>query len=898
MLGSDAAELRALVTADITDYMRKMQKVDSTGAAVARRQTSALGTLGRSLETGLKVGLLALGAGMAALGGIVAKTGIQFEMTKTRALVAFGTMMHSTQKATVFVKQLQVFAAKTPFSFQGLIPVAQRMMAMGFAAKQVIPMLTAVGDAEAALGGGEEGVNQVTSALGVMLAKGKVTGEEMRRLTEAGIPGWQMLAKSMGKTVPEVMKLSEQGLLPAAKAIDIIQKGMERTFGGNMQKLSKTFEGQWSNLKDNFEQISGSIMAVFMPSLTKAAQRLNDFFGTAKGQELQANLANLATSFLHLGETAVGALGSIVNAAGALNSAGALGPLLTGGVAFYGTIKALTTISGLMTKIGAAGGIAAALGSGGPILAIATAVGLAAAGIYYLSTQESDLERKTRGASQAMADQVSAIQNLKAARATAAGSKDAIDEARLGLRQSRLGVAGAKTAYQQALASGDKAAIAQAKLALDQANFQHHQAVVTLGKAKEVYDAAVKAARDAAKKVDVAQTARAAMTAAASNAGYDAVMKDLPWMMTSGANGPEAQAAARAAAKASSIAAVADAYRNYGAMVEGATADEKQLGVSISDIIMKMQQVPENQDINIAFQMLADGKPITDIVAFIQSEINREHPPQLPIVIDPRFDLPGGVSQSAFAVALAGLMPKRAAGTRTSGAEVAIIGEKGTEYVVPVTGANRDRGRALWRMAGVDLGMLAGGGVRGRPSGTAQSSMPISRFDKLDPDTMRNYIDDYSQQTGRWRRYFERDGTVTKRENDALVWRMQRLKRLEEHFRRRLLEKKLNDEARGVRNSILDLSQDIADQQTSGVTAASVDPRIQANAEKQAYSQGLGRMLAAVFAQSGDLVLNVKTMAVAPTQQNQSASSQLANAGNDTARRRQITGPRTRVAFG
>ena len=61
---------------------------------------------------------------------------------------------------------MQEFAAKTPFEFSQVSQAAQKFIAFGFSAEQVIPTLTAVGDAAAGVGLGAEGINRITLALG------------------------------------------------------------------------------------------------------------------------------------------------------------------------------------------------------------------------------------------------------------------------------------------------------------------------------------------------------------------------------------------------------------------------------------------------------------------------------------------------------------------------------------------------------------------------------------------------------------------------------------------------------------------------------------------------------------------------------------------------------------
>ena len=172
----------------------------------------------------------------------------QFEQTQ----IGFETMLGSAEKANQFISDLQDFAAKTPFEFLQLTDASKRLLAFGFSAEQILPMMTAVGNAAAGLGLGAEGIDRITLALGQMRAKSKVSAEEMLQLTEAGVPAWDILAKKMGITTQQVMKLSEKGLIPAQQAIDAFIEGMNERFPDMMERQSKSLLGLWSNMKDVF----------------------------------------------------------------------------------------------------------------------------------------------------------------------------------------------------------------------------------------------------------------------------------------------------------------------------------------------------------------------------------------------------------------------------------------------------------------------------------------------------------------------------------------------------------------------------------------------------------------------------------------------------------------------
>jgi tape measure domain-containing protein len=254
-------EVQIVVTAkdEATRTLGNVSQAVSGLSAPVAGLTSTMGGLGATMAT---LGGAAVAAGVAAIGGafaVGAAQGIAFNAALETTTVAFTTMLGSAEEAGAFLEDLQQFAARTPFEFPELANSAQLMLAMGFAADDVLPLMEDIGNAVSALGGGAAEVDRVTRALGQMQAKGKVSAEDMMQLTELGIPAWKILADSVGVTVGEVQEMTTTGLIPADKMIQAFTKHSEEAFGGAMQKQSETFSGMWSSIQDNINLALGAM---------------------------------------------------------------------------------------------------------------------------------------------------------------------------------------------------------------------------------------------------------------------------------------------------------------------------------------------------------------------------------------------------------------------------------------------------------------------------------------------------------------------------------------------------------------------------------------------------------------------------------------------------------------
>jgi tape measure domain-containing protein len=269
-----------------------VRTVGSHFVTMGKSVLSSVQSVGQWLFFGKQVAQTAIGM----VSGFFAQNAA---MEQTR--IAFVGLLGSGKAADGMLRNLQALAAASPFEFPALAKDAQMLVGMGVAARDVVPWMTAIGDAAAGVGSGSEGVEQVTRALGQMQAKSKVSGDEMMQLTEAGIPAWKILADSMHLSVAQVQNLSQQGKLGQG-AINALVVGMERMYGGQMANQAMTFNGLMSTLKDN---ITMAFMAFAGPLFSQAKGALSSLT-TLAGSPAFANFAKT------MGETVGNALATAV----------------------------------------------------------------------------------------------------------------------------------------------------------------------------------------------------------------------------------------------------------------------------------------------------------------------------------------------------------------------------------------------------------------------------------------------------------------------------------------------------------------------------------------------------------------------------------------------------------
>lgn len=235
-------------TSGIKGFADKCNKMTGALSAIAAVQLG-------SVFTGMAGGILNMGI-----------ASVQAAAQMRQYEIAFQTMLKSAEAGTQMLRDLQQFAAETPFDVPGVVSAGQQLMAFGFKAEEIIPMLTNLGDAASGLGLGTEGVSRLAYALGQMQTSGKLNAQNMMQLTSAGIAAWDMLAQAAGKTVAEMKDLCSKGAIDSKAAVQTIVAGMNDQFGGMMAKTSDEVAG----LLANIEETAGNTSAAVGKYLTEA----------------------------------------------------------------------------------------------------------------------------------------------------------------------------------------------------------------------------------------------------------------------------------------------------------------------------------------------------------------------------------------------------------------------------------------------------------------------------------------------------------------------------------------------------------------------------------------------------------------------------------------------------
>lgn len=301
-----------IVLRAIDNASRTINHVRGSLGGVQRAYERAIGP-SRAFATAVAAG------GTAALGaaGYMIKLAADMEQTE----IAFTTLLGNSQAAIDFLEELSDMASSTPFQLPGLQDASRRLLAFGFNAEDVIPIVTTLGDTVSALGGGDEELQGVIRAIGQIQAKGKVSAEELLQLAERGVPAYQILQEELGLTGDQVANIGTLGI-DAATGINALLTGLSDRFAGAMERQSQTILGLFSNVQDEVTRISVIIGGQLMKALNldDVLQGAIDALGSLRERVeavgLKAALAGIADqAFITAGALTGAMLPAIINMA-------------------------------------------------------------------------------------------------------------------------------------------------------------------------------------------------------------------------------------------------------------------------------------------------------------------------------------------------------------------------------------------------------------------------------------------------------------------------------------------------------------------------------------------------------------------------------------------------------
>ena len=240
----------------------------------------SLGGVGSAMMSMAKTATIAAAAISAV---VVAGSGyaIKLALDAERAGVAFEVMLGSAEKSKAMLSELRAFANVSPFSLVQVREGAQLLLNYGIAAKDVLPTMRMIGDIAA---GDANKMEQLSRAFGQITGVGRLMGQDLNQLINAGFNPLQMISKRTGEEMAALKKRMEDG----AVSVDEVRQAMvdATSEGGRFyqmtEKMAATVGGQWSSAMDVIEGSLSAFGTVLLEAfdVQPILKGFNDTFGS------------------------------------------------------------------------------------------------------------------------------------------------------------------------------------------------------------------------------------------------------------------------------------------------------------------------------------------------------------------------------------------------------------------------------------------------------------------------------------------------------------------------------------------------------------------------------------------------------------------------------------------
>lgn len=201
---------------------------------------------------------------------------IEFRQELEYTQTAFANLFDSADMAEELVNVLKDFSAVSPFDFGSSAKAAQRLLAYGIKAKNVMYVMQGVMNA-ATMQGDASKIESISRALGQIYTKGTLKAEELRQLAEAGIPAYEILAEKLNLSEKAMSNIGKAAI-PANVAINALVDGINERFAGMAVASTMTMKGMMSNIKDNALMLMSGVFDPLYQQVRTLTKKVNDFF--------------------------------------------------------------------------------------------------------------------------------------------------------------------------------------------------------------------------------------------------------------------------------------------------------------------------------------------------------------------------------------------------------------------------------------------------------------------------------------------------------------------------------------------------------------------------------------------------------------------------------------------
>lgn len=191
--------------------------------------------------------------------GWALKEGVEYNARMEQYTTSFTTMLGDQARAQQLVNDLKVEAAKTPFGIEDLASNMQTLLSFGMSLEDAQKHLHEIGDISQ---GDAVKMESLTLAFAQMSSTGKLTGQDLLQMINAGFNPLEEISRKTGKSIGELKEEMAQGAISADTVADAFASATVEggRFHGAMEAQSQTFSGQLATMQDGIANLKGLLV--------------------------------------------------------------------------------------------------------------------------------------------------------------------------------------------------------------------------------------------------------------------------------------------------------------------------------------------------------------------------------------------------------------------------------------------------------------------------------------------------------------------------------------------------------------------------------------------------------------------------------------------------------------
>lgn len=193
---------------------------------------------------------------------------------------SFETLVGNKPQAEELFNSIREFAVNTPMQMKDLASSAQTMMSFNIPVEQIMENLKALGDVSM---GDAQKFQSLSLAFSQMSATGKLMGQDLLQMINAGFNPLSTIAERTGKSISQLKDEMSKGAISA----DMVRQAFidATSEGGKFYKMleskSKTLEGAYSNLQgaidDMFNEIGKNTQGIISGAIDAATTLVKNY---------------------------------------------------------------------------------------------------------------------------------------------------------------------------------------------------------------------------------------------------------------------------------------------------------------------------------------------------------------------------------------------------------------------------------------------------------------------------------------------------------------------------------------------------------------------------------------------------------------------------------------------